>query len=364
MRLVWATVKSVRHDSEDVQRVVVDVDDGAPGSAVVYVALVGRCATGDRVLLNTTAVELGLGTGGDHFVVARQGTGSGVVLDRPSGGHVMKLRYSPLQLDVVSVESPESPDHEAMAAADSLDGMPVVCCGLHSQVPLVAAAIKQADPSLRVAYCMTDQAALAMALSEVIASSVAAGLIDATISCGQAFGGQYESVNLHSGLLAARWVARADVAVVAIGPGVVGTATPFGHGGVAQGEAINAAGALGGTPVACLRMSFADARERHRGVSHHTLTALSRVALAPALVAVPALPHEFLHAIELDLAASGAWEIHRRADSPAGSAQEPDLRGVQVTTMGRGARDDPAFFSAAFAAGDIAFRVARGMLKA
>ncbi len=363
MRLVWATVNSVSDDAEDVQRLAVDLDDDSSGSAVAYVALAGRCASGDRVLLNTTAVGLGLGTGGVHFVVARGGTGAGVALDNPSGGHVMKLRYSPLQVDVISVESPESPDHAVMSAAESLDGMPVVCCGLHSQVPLVAAAIKQADPSLRVAYCMTDQAALAMALSGVIASSVSAGLVDATIACGQAFGGHYESVNLHSGLLAARWVAHADVAVVGIGPGVVGTATPFGHGGVAQGEAINAAGALGGVPVACLRVSFADTRERHRGVSHHTLTALSRIALTPALVAVPASQQEFLHAIERDLAEAGVWGIHRRADSPSHRGAEPDLRGVRVTTMGRSASEDPAFFSASFAAGDIAFRVARGVLE-
>ncbi len=134
---------------------------------------------------------------------------------------------------------------------------------------------------------MTDQAAFGLGLSDLMARSVEAGLVDATVSCGQSFGGRYEAVNLHSGLLAAKWVVGADVAVVAIGPGVVGTATPFGHGGVAQGEAINAASALGGTPVTCLRVSFADARERHRGVSHHTLTALSHIALAPSLVAVP-----------------------------------------------------------------------------
>jgi hypothetical protein len=330
---------------------------------VGYVALVGECVEGDRVLLNTTAVDLGLGTGGAHFVVARQGSGEGVALDSPSGGHVMKMRYSPLQVDVVSVEAPESADHAAMSTATSLEGMPVVCCGLHSQVPLVAAAVKSADPSLRIAYCMTDQAALAMPLSGVVGECVSAGLVDATVSCGQAFGGAYEAVNLHSGLLAAKWVASADVAIVSIGPGVVGTATPFGHGGVAQGEALNAVAVLGGTPITCLRVSFADARERHQGVSHHTLTALARVALAPCLVAVPDLDAEKLHTILADLEEAGVWHVHRRADASGKAPREVDMRGVRVTTMGRGPAEDPAFFAAAFAAGDIASRVALGTLK-
>jgi hypothetical protein len=265
----------------------------------------------------------------------------------------MKLRYTPLQVDVVSVESPESPAHEAMRSAEDLLGTPVVCCGLHSQVPLVAAAIKERAPTSRVVYCMTDGASLGLPLSEIVRSSADAGLVDATVSCGQAFGGDYEAVNLHSGLLAARYVAGADVVIAAIGPGVVGTATPFGHGGVAQGEAINAVAALNGTPVAVLRLSFADRRSRHRVVSHHSVCALTRVALAPALVAVPTLPAAQAEQVEAALAEQGVWRMHSRALAVA-PAPAPDLRGVEVLTMGRGQADDPAFFAAAFAAGAVA----------
>lgn len=361
MRLVWGTVTGVDHEDDAVQQLRVSVDDRTDDRAIAYVRLSGRCVVGDAVLLNTTAVALDLGTGGSHFVVARRG--EGIALDAPSGGHVMKLRYTPLQVDVVAVESPESPHHDVMRSAVSLDGAPVVCCGLHSQVPLVAAAIKRSDPACRVAYCMTDGAALAMPLSSVVRDSVAVGLLDATISCGQAFGGQLEAVNLHSGLLAAHHVAKADVTLVAIGPGVVGTATPFGHGGVAQGEAINAVGVLGGTPVACLRVSFADARERHRGVSHHTIAALSQVALARATVAVPTLSTQDSDAIERALSTAGVWGRHDKATSVEGSVPGPAMRGLDVKTMGRGPQDDPAFFSAAFAAGDIASQIARGLLK-
>ncbi|HET6351920.1 MAG TPA: DUF3866 family protein [Coriobacteriia bacterium] len=356
MKLVWGTVVAVDSARDDLQKLTVELDTGEAGTALNYPALAGICAEGDRVLLNTTAVELGLGTGGSHFVVARQGS-DGIALDAPSGGHIMKLRYTPLQLDVMAVEAPESPSHEIMAAADSLDGMPVVCCGLHSQVPLVAAAVKRARPDARVAYCATDGAALPLALSEVIVASCAASLIDTTITCGQAFGGELEAVNLHSGLLAARHVAGADVAIVAIGPGVAGTSTPFGHGGVAQGEAINAVASLGGQPVACLRVSFADARERHRGVSHHTLAALTKVALAPAIVAVPTLSAEYSDAIAEGLLKAGVEARHTLVTSPEGTVDAPPMQGVRVTTMGRGSADDPAFFAAAFAAGEIASRI-------
>lgn len=360
MRLVWGTVTAVEAERAGALALSVALEDGSDGRAWCFPALSGRCGIGDRVLLNTTAVDLALGTGGAHFVVAR--AGEGVALDDQSGGHIMKLRYTPLQRDVMAVEEPASPHHDVMREAALLQRMPVVCCGLHSQVPLVAAAAKAADSSTRVAYCMTDFAALPLALSEVVHASREAGLLDATITCGQSFGGDLEAVNLHSGLLAARHVVHADVAVVAIGPGVVGTATPFGHGGVAQGEAINAAACLGGLPVACLRVSFADNRARHRGVSHHSLVALTRVALAPAKVAVPTLPAEFSDAIEEALEDAGVWALHERAPSLAGSVPPPSLRGVEVSTMGRSFAEDPAFFAASFAAGDIASRIAQGVL--
>jgi hypothetical protein len=369
MRLVWGEVYAVAAQSEDIQRLDVALDDGTTGTAVAYPVLSGPCAVGDRVLLNTTAVDLELGTGGAHFVVASLGThaedpASGVALDRPSGGHIMKMRYSPLQLDVRSVEEQSSPHHGAMSSARDILGMPVACCGLHSHVPLVAAAVKAVAPELRVAYVMTDFGALPIALSEIVRASLAARLLDTTITSGQAFGGIHEAVNVHSALLAARHVAHADVAIVAIGPGVVGTATPYGHGGVAQGEAINAVAALGGIPVASLRLSFADQRARHRGVSHHSIVALTRIALARAQVAVPHLAEEHANVVEARLEESGVWERHGRLDSRDGSEHPPDLRGVRVTTMGRSDADDPAFFAAAYAAGDVCAGLALGEIEA
>lgn len=360
MKLVWATVTSLESALPDVQQLAVELDDGSVGSATCYPRLSGACRTGDRVLLNTTAVDLALGTGGRHFVVARAGSLQGVALDDPADGHIMKMRYTPMQLDVLAVESQESLHHDIMRAAETLNGCPVVCCGLHSQVPLVAAAVKAADPGLSVAFCMTDAAALAMPVSDLVRECVSAGLVDTTVTCGQAFGGDFEAVNLHSGMLAAKDVAHADIIIVAIGPGIVGTATPFGHGGINQGEAINAVAALRGTPVACLRMSFADQRPRHQGVSHHSLAALTRIALAPAHVAVPSLPQQLAERIDAALDEAGVWERHVRADAASGSVSPPSTRGVVVRSMGRGLADDPAFFASAFAAGEVAARLRMG----
>jgi len=358
LRLEWGEVIEVRREGGAIQHLEVILDSGLNGSAICYPRLTGPCSIKDRVLLNTTAVGLALGTGGKHFVVARAGDLAGVAYEDDSTGHIMKVRYTPIQHDVLSIEEQGSPHHDVMAIAEELFGLPVACCGLHSQVPLVAAAVKSSFPQARVAYVMTDQAALPIALSDIVRRSVDSGLIDSTITCGQAFGGDFEAVNLYSALLAAKHVAKADAAIVAIGPGVTGTATIFGHGGVAQGEAINAAAVLKGAPVAVLRMSFADPRERHRGVSHHTLAALSRIALAEAYVAVPRLSGDEAVLVERLLEQADVWRLHRRVRVERDGT--PSLRGIEVLTMGRGPDDDLAFFLAAFAAGEVCARLALG----
>ena len=132
----------------------------------------------------------------------------------------------------------------------------------------------------RIVYIMTDGGALPLAYSRVVAALREAGWLAGTVTAGQAWGGDIEAVSIHNALLAARHVLHADAAIVIQGPGNLGTETPWGFSGVACGDAVNAITALGGRPVACLRVSQADARPRHRGVSHHSMTAYGRVALA------------------------------------------------------------------------------------
>jgi len=181
------------------------------------------------------------------------------------------------------------------------------------------------------------------------------GQLAATVTVGQAFGGDHEAVTLHSGLIAAYAVERADVVVVTQGPGNLGTGTPWGFSGVAAGEAVNAVAALGGTPVGALRISGADERERHRGISHHSRTAYGRVALARARIVVPELGVALAAEVEADLVESGIAERHELVRVPAAGLLE-SLRasGAALSTMGRGLDEDPAYFVAAAAAGRYA----------
>ncbi|HXY91661.1 MAG TPA: DUF3866 family protein, partial [Acidimicrobiia bacterium] len=199
------------------QRVEVDLGDG-PERAYALTQLTGPVGLGDRVVVNTTAVELGLGTGGWHVVhwnLARD------EWHEVGAGHIIKGRYTSIQSDVGSAE-----EHlESLAEVESLGGMPVVAAALHSQVPAVAAAFKALAPGRRLAYVMTDGAGLPLAMSDLVAALSARQLLDATVTCGHAFGGDYEAVSVYSALAVARHVAGADAAVVGMGPGIVGTNT-------------------------------------------------------------------------------------------------------------------------------------------
>lgn len=320
--------------------------------ATAFTQHIGGVKVGDKVVLNTTGVDLDLGTGGEDFVLwnlSRDKAGT------MSGGHILKLRYTPWQIDTVVAESPESPHHKAFADAISLDGMPVVACGLHSQIAPVAAMLKSHDPDLRISYVMTDGAALPLQLSDLVATLVSKKLVDGTVTCGHAFGGDLETVNVFTALIASSHVQGADVAIVAMGPGIVGTGTPLGHTGMEQGQVVAAAAALGGRPVAALRVSFADARERHRSVSHHTLNALRFAANARCTIAVPELEIAKLHAVMGDLSDAGLAEMHdiRMVDAWE-TLPAMEKLGIAPTTMGRTPQDDPDFFEAAGAAGLVA----------
>ncbi len=326
--------------------------EGGRAPALAYPQLVGPVRPGDVVVLNTTSVALGLGTGGFHLVVAVEG---GPDVDPSGPGRVMKARYTPLQAVVQTVEETH---REALERSSGLEGTPVVVAPLHSMVAPVAAGARAAGAE-RVAYVMTDGATLAGALSRLVPRLRDAGLVDGYLTAGQAFGGELEAVSVWTGLLAAREVLGADVIVAADGPGNLGTDTKWGVSALLGGHTLNAAATLGGRPVAALRISFADPRERHRGVSHHSLTILSEVCRVPANVAVPVLEGPQRQAVWDALRDAGLEDRHQLVEVAGHPAL--DLlteHGVEVESMGRTAADDPAFFLAAGAAGVLAGRMA------
>ncbi|MGW0231019.1 DUF3866 family protein [Actinopolymorpha singaporensis] len=338
--------------------VELDVDTGEETlPALAYVDLVGRPEPGDRVLLNTSAYQLGLGTGGFALVVA--------VPDRlppdPDGpGHLVKARYTPLQTTVLGIDEPDSPAHDLLADADDLAGMPVVVADLHSALPAVLAGLYDAAPEASVAYVMTDGAALPLALSRTAAGLAGAGWLRAgTVTVGQAFGGDLEAATVHTGLLAARLVLGADVAVVTQGPGNLGTGTRWGFTGVAVGEVVNAVAALGGRPVGALRLSQADPRVRHQVVSHHSLTAYGRVALAAADLAVPDLPGDF--GVQVRALVEPLRARHRLVRTPVDGLETALARSpVALSSMGRGPAQDGAYFVGCAVAGRHAARLLLG----
>lgn len=344
-------VEAITEEFSDLIRLRVRVG-GSVVDAAAFPAMLVAPRPGQRVVVNMTGIELGLGTGGVAFVLWNLDSPGDV---EPGPGHIMKLRYTPWQTEVVSAEAPEGPHHELLREARSLAGMPVVACGLHSQVAGIAAGFRAAAPRSRIGYLMTDGGALPLAWSRLVPELRSAGLIDVTCTVGHAFGGDLEAVNALSGLLALRLGEGADAVVVALGPGVVGSGTRFGHTSLEQAHVLDAASALEGRGVASLRISFTDQRERHKGLSHHSATALGIVARDRAVVAVPRLEEARLGTVMGQLDAAGITGKHDlKVEDP-----EPGLRlleelDVRPPSMGRPFEEVRDLFAAGTAAGAVA----------
>ena len=304
------TVTAVLEEHEDLVRLEID---GTP--CVAYPRLTGPVVVGDEVLVNVQARELMLGSGGFDVVYAN--LTRGLELDPEPDAHVMTLPYTPLQRAVRHVE-------EDGELADDLDGMPVVCCSVHSQVVPVCAALE----GVRVAYVQLAGGALPVALSDAVRALRERGLLALVVAAGPCVEADAQAVNIYSALAWCK-TQGADVTVCSVGPGIVGTATNLGHGGVAAAIAANATAALGGRAVIAPRFSAADPRERHRGLSHHTL-AVMRLCLEP-----PYAPFE---------------EVENELDAVA---WRDACEGLPLSHMGRDRDDDPSFFAAAFVTGRL-----------
>lgn len=325
-------VTEILEERTGLQRVLVGDE-----RAYVLTGQIGTVAVGDEVVMNTTAVDLDLGTGGWHVVhwnLSRREWSA------PGPGHIMKLRYTSLQADTGAAEEHVDPGTD-------LGGVPVVACTLHSQVPVVAATFLDRRPDARVVYVMTDGAALPLALTDLVVRLRETGVIQAVVTAGHAFGGDREAVSMPSALALAATLERADLIIVAMGPGVVGTDSALGTTAVEAAWVLDTASALGGRPICCVRASGADPRPRHRGASHHveTVLALTRSRVEVATVADAPIPSDRHDIAVLD-----------PGDVPGVLA----ARGLRVTSMGRGPEDDPLFYAAAGAAGALAASPARG----
>lgn len=303
--------------------------DGAP--CIAYPQLTGPVGLGDDVVVNVQARKLELGSGG--FDVLYANLSRGLELPAEPGAHVMKLPYTPLQVAARHAE-------ETIELPATLGGMAVVCCSLHSQVAPVCAGV---GAGVRVAYVQIPGGALPLSLSDTLRTLKARGLVETGVAAGACLDGDVACTNIASALLWARHE-EFDVTVCSIGPGIVGTGTSLGHGGLAGSEAANAASALGGVPIIAIRASSGDLRERHRGVSHHSRAVL-QLCLGAVITAWPkgeAAPDWLEPREEVDV-----------------SGWERDCADLPLEHMGRKLSDDRLFFATAFAAG----RVARNLLQ-
>jgi hypothetical protein len=303
------------------------------------VGLVGPSEVGDEVVVNTTAVELGLGSGGLDVVHVNLTRGLGG--EGAPGAHVMKLNYTSLQHAVHPVEGPD--------LVVPL-GHPVGVFGLHGQLAPIAWAFRAAaGKGIRLGYVQTAGGALPGSHSRVVARMREDGLLAGHLTAGPAFGGaDGDAITtpgaVHHAIADLGW----DAVVCGPGPGILGSASALGHGGMSALDSAHGALALGCPVVLCARMSSGDARERHQGLSHHTRTVLE-LLLAPVTVALP--DGEAADAVR----AAGHEALRLAADLDGYRAS-----GLPATTMGRSLDEDPLFFAAALVSGTALAERTRG----
>jgi hypothetical protein len=351
------------------QRLVVRLGEGADAArraAIGDVALVGRAEIGDEVIVNVQARDLGLGSGGFDIVhvnlthgLATGPSPTGEGESSPARPHVMKLNYTSLQHAVLPVEE------EQLALPLR---KPVAVLALHGQLAAVAWAFAQSAPTMRLGYVQTEGGALPGSHSRTVRELRRRGLLAGHLTAGAAFGGEGEAITtagaLHHGLRTLAW----DAAVCGPGPGIVGSSSALGHGGMAALDSAHVALALGCSTLLVARMSSGDDRTRHRGISHHTLTVLD-LLLEPVIVALPAgmrspvgadlraglgsvfagtAPGRSVLTLDVERPVRITRHDWRRAaiDLPAYATS-----GLPAQTMGRGLGQDPLFFGAALAGG-------------
>jgi hypothetical protein len=339
---------------------------GESRAAIADVGLVGSSEQGDDVIVNVQARDLGLGSGG--FDIVHANLTRGLAGDGVDGAHVMKLNYTSLQHAVQPVEDSQPDAGEPVSLPLE---RPVAVLALHGQLAAVAWAFAQARPEARLGFVQTAGGALPGGHSRTVRRLRERGLLAGHLTAGAAYGGEGEAIStagaLHHGLRMLGW----DAAVCGPGPGIVGSSSSLGHGGMSALDSAHTAIALGAGTLLVARMSSADSRPRHRGLSHHTLTVLD-LLLEPVTVALPAgirspagadlrarLGSVFGSStervkpqleLEVDRPARMARHDWRRAsvDMPAYLAS-----GLPAETMGRVLLEDPLFFGAALAGGTV-----------
>lgn len=280
-----AIVKHIYYKDLNITKLTVLIDE-KEYNCINYNFLTGEVNINDRLLLNTTAIELQLGTGGYHFVIANM---TRPKVNNLGNGHIMKLKYTPFQMNCMPAETQESQFHDIFNDFVTLDGLPIIVGSLHSVLAPCCTYLKYRKPDIRICYIMTEGGALPLHVSDIVRHLKEEKLLEGTITYGNAFGGDYECVNIYTALITAKEIIKADIVIVSMGPGIVGTDTRLGFSGTEQGSICDAVNKLGGRAIFVPRISFADQRTRHVGISHHSLTILRQLCCTKVDVSIPLL---------------------------------------------------------------------------
>lgn len=344
-REIQTIVEKIIFEDEKVQ--ILKTSSGAK-KALLYRELCDRVNVNDIIIVNHTASFLKLGTGGYDIV-------KHVLNKQPyksdKNGHIMKLRYTPQQLSVLSVEAEESPYHPIFTNKFSLNGRYILLAELHSMIPVIYQLVKQFNDRFRMTVIIDDEASLPLALSEHM-RILHANENFHSITIGQAFGGQYEAVNLHTALQFAHESIQSDIIVVSLAPGVVGTGSIYGFSGMVLANWANIIGSLGGNPIWVPRISFADNRKRHYGISHHTVTPLKQFTYANSILPLPILQdqkNELINDIKL-LQSKQHISIQWINIDEQLITKALENYSIPIKTMGRTYREDPYFFYGIYSA--------------
>jgi uncharacterized protein DUF3866 len=326
--------------------------DGERRPAWADGGLVGETRVGDEVVVNTEARDLGLGSGG--FDIVHVNLTRGVQGGGTREAHTMKLNYTSLQHAVEPVESQDDSDTDRAAVRS----VPVLAIPLHGHLAPAAWAAAQAVPGLRVGYIQTAGGALPGSMSQVVQDLRARELLAGHLAVAPSYGAEHEASSLVGALDAAAGRLSYQAVIAGPGPGILGTASRYGHGGMVALDVAHGALALGLPALVCPRLSAADPRPRHRGLSHHTAAVL-RLLLSPVQVPVPEVETEGWPTGErgvvggeapLDALREACADRHDLLVEPVDLAGYA-ASGLPTQTMGRSIKDDPLFFAAALAGG-------------
>jgi hypothetical protein len=320
--------------------------EGEQRAAWADTTLLGEMHEGDDVVVNVVALDLGLGSGGFDVVHVNLTRGLNSP-SAPSDEHVIKLNYTSLQHPVDPIELPErlmDPGGTKGAPEGGDEPIPVLVLPLHGHLAPAAWAASQVLPGVKVGYVQTAGGALPASLSRDVAELRKRGLLCGHITAAPAYGGEHEAISVAGALDAAARKLEWDAVIAGPGPGIIGSDSRLGHGGMAALDTAHASLALGLPTLLSPRLSSADPRERHRPVSHHTLTVM-QLLLGGVGVPVPAT-----EPVPIAVLATAAGWRHRLREAPT-DPRGYEASGLPIRTMGRTLAEDPLFFAAALASG-------------